>query len=402
MAADERIGGQLMQAGVSRRAFLKYCASIASLLALPPHRTAALAEGLRAARKVPVIWLSFQECTGCTESRTRSAAPSLEQLLFGFISLDSHHTLMAASGAAAEASRRDTIKTRHGQYLLIVDGSLPTSPGYSTIAGTSNLDMLRECAHGAAAVIAVGSCASFGGLPAAAPNPTGALGVAALMEQQLVPSRPLINLPGCPPIPVTISGVLAHYLAFNEFPALDELARPLAFYGNTVHQRCSRYHFYQEEKFAERFDDEGARSGWCLYKLGCKGPTTHNACASIKWNDGTSFPIEAGHPCLGCSEPGFWDHGSFYRSLDASIARPDDEQNTAPGLVETGRGIYENACIYCHQPDPRSLHTPAGNVGELLRSGKVFPHRSLNLGDLQLEALQAYLQAIAGPGGTKP
>jgi len=192
----------------------------------------------------------------------------------------------------------------------VVDGSIPAeNNGYSTIAGISNVDMLKEAAAGAAAIVAVGSCSSFGGIPHANPNPTGAVSVS-----DLIKDKPIVNVPGCPPIPAVITGVLVQFLTFG-LPDLDHLGRPKAFYGQSIHDRCYRRPFYDKGLFADTFDDEGARKGWCLYKLGCKGPTTYNACATEKWNDGTSFPIQSGHPCLGCSEPDFWDAGSFYRSL---------------------------------------------------------------------------------------
>jgi hydrogenase small subunit len=106
-----------------------------------------------------------------------------------------------------------------------------------------------------------------------------------------------------------------HFLTFGTIPELDHIGRPKVFYGQSIHDRCYRRPFYDKGLFAETFDDEGAKKGWCLYKLGCKGPTTYNACATTKWNDGTSWPIESGHPCLGCSEPDFWDGGGFYKSL---------------------------------------------------------------------------------------
>lgn len=334
---------RLMQQGISRRAFLKFCAGIASLMALPPAASHAIAEALGRALRPSVIWLSFQECTGCTESLTRSHAPTLESLIFDMVSLDYHHTLQAASGAAAEKSREDAMREFFGKYLLLVDGSVPLGGGgiYSTIAGRTNLDLLQEAAGGAAAIVAVGSCAAFGGLPGAAPNPTGAVAVS-----DIIKDKPLINVSGCPPIPVVITGVLAHYITFGELPPLDELGRPKAFYGESIHDRCYRRPFYDQGKFAKTFDDEGAMNGWCLYELGCKGPTTHNACATTKWNEGTSFPIESGHGCLGCSEPHFWDAGGFYQSLPMStkgVTRVAEAALVAGAAAATVLGMNDRA-----------------------------------------------------------
>ncbi|MDD2929813.1 MAG: hydrogenase small subunit [Sideroxydans sp.] len=317
MTEHETLEQRLHEQGISRRSFLKFCAAMATMMALPPGSASAIAATLAKVKRPSVIWLSFQECTGCTESLTRSHSPTLESMIFDMVSLDYHHTLQAASGFAAEQAREDAMKEFHGQYLLLVDGSIPLKDGgiYSTIAGRTNLDMLLEAAQGAAAIVAVGSCAAFGGLPNAQPNPTGAVAVS-----DIIKDKPIINISGCPPIPAVITGVLAHYLTFGALPALDDQGRPKAFYGETIHDRCYRRPFYDQGKFAKTFDDEGARNGWCLYELGCKGPTTHNACATTKWNGGTSFPIESGHGCIGCSEPKFWDAGSFYAPLPAPTA----------------------------------------------------------------------------------
>ena len=308
---DKTLGESLRSQGISRRSFLKFCAATASMMALSPAMIPKIAHALESARRPSVIWLSFQECTGCTESLTRAHTGTIESLIFDAISLDYHHTLQAAAGHAAEAAREAAMKENFGKYLLIVDGSIPLgNPGYSTIAGISNVDMLMETAKGAAAIVAVGTCATYGGIPHADPNPTGAVSVS-----DLIKDKPIINVPGCPPIPVVITGVLTHFLTFGTIPELDHIGRPKVFYGQSIHDRCYRRPFYDKGLFAETFDDEGARKGWCLYKLGCKGPTTYNACATTKWNDGTSFPIESGHPCLGCSEPDFWDGGGFYKAL---------------------------------------------------------------------------------------
>lgn len=330
MQRDETLAEYLQSQGISRRGFLKFCAATASMLALSPNMAGAIAEALGSARRPSVIWLSFQECTGCTESLTRSHSPTLESLIFDAISLDYHHTLQACAGHFAEHIREEVIKKHPGEYLIVVDGSIPLKDNgvYSTIAGMSNLDILKETAEHAAAIISVGTCAAFGGIPYANPNPTGAAPV-----MDIIKDKPIVNVPGCPPIPIVITGVLSHYLTFGRLPELDELKRPLSFFGDTIHDRCYRRPFYDQGKFAKSFDDEGARKGWCLYELGCKGPTTHNACATAKWNNGTSFPIESGHPCLGCSEPDFWDAGSFYQAISSS---PEDLGSAATGAVVAG------------------------------------------------------------------
>jgi len=339
-----------------------------------------------------VIWLSFQECTGCTESLTRAQAPTLEHLMLELLSLDYHHTLQAAAGERAETARLRTMREYRGEYLLIVDGSVPTGAGgaYSTIGGISNLSLLRECAATAAAVIAVGSCASFGGLPKAAPNPTGATDVASLMRAGRIPFRHLVNLPGCPPIPDAMTAVLIHYLMFERFPALDGLSRPRAFFGPTVHERCNRYHHFVEGRFAESFDDVGARQGWCLLKLGCRGPVTHNTCPTLRWNQGTSYPIQSGHPCIGCSEPGFWDTGGFYRKLQPET-KPRDEESATP--EERGGAFFDDHCVYCHLPSRRPFQTPPEQVPAFLRRSSVRAHR-FDFTEAQLAELAAYLKTL--------
>lgn len=341
-----RVSDFLRSRGVTRRDFLRFCASTAALSGLPASLAPRIAAALEQARRPSVIWLPFQECTGCTESITRAHGATLESLIFEAISLDYQHTLQAAAGDAAERARAQAMKDNHGRYLLIVDGSVPTgNPGYSTIAGHDNLTMLKEAAEGAAAIIALGSCAAFGGIPGAAPNPTGAVAVG-----DVVKDKPIVNVSGCPPIPVVITSVLVQYLTFGKLPELDALGRPKAFYGQTIHDRCYRRPFYERGQFAESFDDQGARRGWCLYKLGCRGPTTYNACATVKWNNGTSFPIEAGHGCIGCSEPSFWDKGGLYQPLSTGQWGNARTVGTAAG-VGAALGIASAALARKRQRD---------------------------------------------------
>ncbi|MGP0105412.1 hydrogenase small subunit, partial [Rhodoblastus sp.] len=316
MKYDDTLAGEMQRRGVSRRAFLKYGSYIASLMALPPSSAEALAEGLAAARRQSVIWLSFQECTGCTESLTRSFAPTLENLIFDFISLDYHETLMAVSGEAAEQARKAAMAANKGKYIVVVDGSVPLKDGgvYATIGGKTNRQILEDTVKDAFAVVAVGTCAAFGGIPKANPNPTGAVAISTL-----VGDKPLINISGCPPIPEAMTGALAYVLAFGKLPEVDHLGRPKAFFGETIHVRCYRRPFSERGEFADGFDDAGARQGYCLYKVGCMGPVTYNSCATMKWNGGVSFPSQSGHGCLGCSEPDVWDQGGFYRPLSTPL-----------------------------------------------------------------------------------
>jgi hydrogenase small subunit len=214
------------------------------------------------------------------------------------------------------------------------------------------------------------------------------MGVAELMRTGRVPRRPLVNLPGCPPIPEVISAVLAYRVAFGRFPELDAEGRPVSFYGETVHDRCSRRGHYEAGRFAKTFDDAGARAGWCLLNLGCKGPVTRNACSTVRWN-GVSNPMESGHPCLGCSEPGFWDKGSFYRplTLPAGSSVPAPQTPT-----QRGAAVYDSHCAACHA-NPASLGTPPEEMGTLLRSDTVRSHR-FTLDEPDMQTLLEYLKRV--------
>ncbi len=335
--SEETIYQHLRRSGVTRRDFVKICGLLAGAMglnSLPPWKAsgfpAAMAgessagadmveKALAARPRVPVIWLEFQDCAGCSEALTRSQSPTLIDLVLTKISVEYHETLSAASGFQLEESKMETMKKYAGKYVLVVEGSVPLglNGDYCTIGGRSAKDLLLEAASGAAAIVATGNCATFGGIPKAKPNPTDAKGIS-----EIITDKPVVNIPGCPAIPEVFTGTLAQFLVFGTLPELDDLHRPKTFYGNTIHDRCLRRPFYEAGKFALSFDDEGARKGWCLYKLGCKGPTTYNSCATIKWDAGLSFPIQSGHPCLGCSEPNFWDGGGFYQGQSAPLSKP--------------------------------------------------------------------------------
>jgi hydrogenase small subunit len=309
----DTLGAQLHELGVSRRAFMQFCAGMASLMAMPPSMGPAMAATLLALPAKPsVLYLSFQECTGCLESlvnslpTTKANSTSIENLILNLISLDYQETLMAAAGDQVE-SWLELLQQKQG-YVLIVDGSIPNvaNSGYFVSHGQSGVERFRKAAANAGLIIAVGTCASFGGLPKADPNPTGAVSIGDLLKTLGMGSKPLINVSGCPPIPEVITGVIMYYLT-KGMPELDTLKRPKVFYGETVHDGCYREEGFEDGPWVERFDDANARKGACLFHMGCKGPVTHNACSKLKWNQGVSFPIQSGHGCIGCSEPNFWD-----------------------------------------------------------------------------------------------
>lgn len=297
--------------GYSRRDFLMFCGLATAAAGFEMSGLAGVVKAFETKARPPVVWLHFQECTCCSESFIRSSHPIVADVIFDTLSLDYTETLMAASGKQAEKSRDDTIKNNKGKYILLVEGSIPTGAdgAYCMIGGRSAEQILKEAAEGAMAVIAWGNCASNGCVQAAKPNPTNATPVHKIIN------RPVINVPGCPPIAEVMTAVVTHILVMGKMPELDATGRPKEFYSRRVHDTCYRRPFYDAGMFVESWDDEAARKGYCLYKMGCKGPTTKNACAVTKWNGNLSYPIQSGHGCLGCSEAGFWDNGPFYERL---------------------------------------------------------------------------------------
>jgi hydrogenase small subunit len=331
--------------GFSRRDFMKFSAFIAAYMGLESTMIGQVAKALETTHRLPVIWEHFQECTCCSESFIRSDHPIVSEIILDKISLDYTQTLMAASGHQAEAAKHDTMKKYKGEYILCVEGSVPMGDdgNYCCIAGRSAKDLLIEAAEGAKAIIAWGSCASNGCVQSARPNPTNATPI-----HKIIKNKPIIRVPGCPPIGEVMAGIIVHVVTFGRLPELDRQGRPKAFYAKRVHDSCYRRPYYDAGLFAETFDDRNAKDGYCLYKLGCKGPTTYNSCGTIKWNNGVSYPIQSGHGCIGCSEEGFWDAGAFYERgtnipgiEEEGVA--DDFGKVAAGVIAGGIAVHAAA-----------------------------------------------------------
>jgi hydrogenase small subunit len=340
----QSIWQSMQKKGYSRREFMEFCGAAAVVAGLGRSAAGQVAQAFESKEKPAVVWMHFQECTCCSESFLRSSHPIVIDVLLDVISLNYTETLMAASGFQAEKCLNDTIRDHKGKYIVLIEGSVPTAEEgvYCMIGGKTAESILQTVAKDAAAIVAWGSCASNGCVQSAKPNPTHATPIHKLVDQ------PVINVPGCPPIADVMMSVVTHLLVLGQMPALDSLGRPKEFYGRRVHDTCYRRANYDAGLFVESFDDENARKGYCLYKMGCRGPVTYNACSVVKWNEGTSYPIQSGHGCIGCSEAGFWDNEPFYQHLPSvagfGIESTADTVGTVVGLA-TLAGVAAHAVV---------------------------------------------------------
>lgn len=287
--------------GISRRSFLKFCAATAVMLGLESSYGPIFAEAAtEAIKKKPVIWLQGQGCTGCSTSLLSSLNPGPAEILLDMISMRFNTTIMGSTGHVSAGVLEETFK--EGNYLVVIEGSIPTAdPRYCIVEGKGFEELVLEAAKNAEAVVAVGTCAAYGGLPKAA-GITGAVGVS-----EIVKDKPVVNIPGCPMNPSWLMGTLLYYLSFQELPALDNIGRPLAYYGNNnIHETCPRVNYFQKGQFLTDWNDP-VTANWCLLLVGCKGPITNADCNRNWWNDGVNSCIRSGAPCAGCVQPQFYE-----------------------------------------------------------------------------------------------
>ncbi len=314
--------GEAQRRGVTRRDFIQVCSAAAAAVGLPTWAAERMAE--QAARSRPsIVWLHLQECTGCTESLLRTSHPDVASLILELVSLDYHETLAAAAGAQSEAALEAARKA--GGSVLGVEGAVPTRDGgiYCWVGGKKGTELLAECARPAAAVVSIGSCASWGGVASAAPNPTLAMGAPRFLKEAGI-DKPVVSLPGCPANPYNLLGTVLQLATFGTLPKLDESGRPAFAYARTIHEDCPRRPHFDAGRFAAAFGDEGHRAGHCLYKLGCKGPQTHASCSLQPFCEVPgAWPVGIGHPCVGCTEAGIGFSVPIYQNLPV-------EKPTAP------------------------------------------------------------------------
>jgi [NiFe] hydrogenase small subunit len=286
--------GRHSSSGIPRRDFLSICTAVSALLGLGPDGVRKVQAALAAGLRQPVLWLHFAECTGCSESLLRSTSPYFDDLILKSISLDYHETVMVDAGEGAEALRAQILSKYAGDFLCVVEGSIPTASNgeYGTIGSQTMYGIAAEVLPKAKAIIAIGSCSSDGGVASAAPNPAGVRSVTDAFPSLKVP---VIKCPGCPPNPINFVAILTDYLLKGTTPELDSAGRPTFAHGKTVHQQCPLL-----------------GTAGCLQSQGCRGIAAFHNCSKIKFNEGASFCQQAGHVCIACSEAGFWDKGSYW------------------------------------------------------------------------------------------
>lgn len=309
---------------VSRRNFIRWAVAAPVAAGFLDEFLPQLASALQeAVKEYPIVWLQASTCSGCSVSVINTIHPSiknviLEQVLPGHqLKLMYHGTLMAATGTLSTDTARTTAEQYKGKYVLVVEGAIPTK--YNGIHGTvgekngkptTMLEWTDMLGRNAMAVLTVGTCAAYGGLPSAAPNPTESKGVSDVFKELNI-TTPVINIPGCPCHPDWFIGTVAKILLYGlpQPKELDESGRLKLFFGRSVHNRCINRDYLDDGIFASKFGEEG-----CLLQLGCKGPFTNADCPIRLWNGSTNWCINAGAPCIGCTEKGFPDaHSPIYQ-----------------------------------------------------------------------------------------
>jgi hydrogenase small subunit len=303
---------------MKRRDFLKLAGSMITAFGLSniPAPVHAMLKKLNPADMPKILYLQGQSCTGCSISMLQASHPSPVAMITRYSKLSYHTDLSAASGRMAMDIIENTITGKAGDYFLALEGSIPSKMPDACMIGEKTLqEILLQAGKTTKAAIAVGSCATNGGVPGAEGNETGAVSLRTLFNANHI-GKMVINIPGCPVHPDWIWQTVIH-IAEAGMPELDrKFNRPTRFFGKSLHENCPRYHFYQEEIFAKNVGEEG-----CLFKIGCMGPITNADCPTRWWNNGTTWCIDANAPCIGCASMTFAHSKNrpFYRANEKHI-----------------------------------------------------------------------------------
>ncbi len=305
---------QQKKTGISRRSFLKAATGTAAGIGISQVFNPAFVSALtKALEKHPVLWLQGQGCTGCSVSVLNSVDPHIADVLLKVISMEFLPTVMASEGETAMEHLYKMADKYKGKFSLGIEGAIPlAADGKYCIVGELDhheitmLDLVKDLGPKAGSVLAVGTCAAYGGIPAAEGNVTQATGVMDVFKKYNI-KTPVVNIPGCPPHPDWVVGSIAHLLT-KGIPELDEDGRPLVFYGENIHENCPRLEQYEAGEMSKTLSDPKG----CRMDLGCKGPDTYANCFGKKWNSGMNWCVD-NSVCIGCVEPGFPDSASpFY------------------------------------------------------------------------------------------
>ncbi|PKM80434.1 MAG: iron hydrogenase [Firmicutes bacterium HGW-Firmicutes-14] len=317
-------------ANIDRRQFLKLCTASAAAVGLSQLWVPAIGEAYRKAAggNPPIIWIQGSACNGCSTSLVNTVHPDMRELLSEIIDLSFHPGLSSGAGNLFIDGLYRIATENKGKFILVVEGAIPLAHkgALNTIGEDSSgkavtlIDLLKNISGSARFIIAVGSCASFGGISAAEPNYAECVGLEKFIEVNKV-----INIPGCPPHPDWIVGTLAHLLLYGP-PVLDDYGRPKMFYGGLIHNNCPRRQYFDNSIFAKNFGEDG-----CLLYLGCKGPLAHGDCPTRLWNSTSSWCVDVNAPCIGCTDPSFPDLTMpFYKRMP---------EIKGPGITSTADAI---------------------------------------------------------------
>ena len=308
--------------GVSRRDFLKFCGTTATILGLSSSMVPSIAAAVEEASEsklTPVLWINAAECSGCTESTAQATNPNIAEIVLEILSIQSQDTIQMATGEYVEQARDAAIEKYKGKYIMVLEGAVLTALKGNTaiIEGKPQIETIKKVAQNAAAAISVGSCAVDGGICRAYPNDAGATGLTDFLKSEGI-TTPVVNLPGCPVNPEEITAVVIDVLLLGGLeallPKLDKYGRPKYLCGQTIHDNCPRRGHFENGEFVYEFGSEEEAKGYCLYPLGCKGPQTKRRCPILRWNNGTSWCVESGGPCIGCASFNWLDENAPFRA----------------------------------------------------------------------------------------
>ncbi len=300
---------------------------------------------MAATKKTPVIWIQAQSCSGCSVSLLNTVSPDIPKLITEFISLNFHQTVCGGTGEALMNVLHQAVEKQRKDYVLVVEGSIPLNHSLYCTLGEKDgrpigvADWIKQLGNNAVAVLAVGTCAAYGGIPAGNGNATGATGVTEFFKRERI-SKPIINISGCPPHPAWIVGIIVHLVLKGTVPELDSDGRPVRFYSETVHENCENLSMYRKGLFAKNWGDAG-----CLYNLGCLGMDTGCDIPKRKWLQGVNSCTGSGSGCIGCTERVFPDTGKrgIYKHLQGSLE--DINKIEKPEIREAILNIRKNGGV---------------------------------------------------------